>query len=211
MIKFESVFLKYVNEFYALYNFNCEIKSHTLFVGDETNASYAIMRTLSKIDKNYEGNIFVDSNNLRELKDKDLSVAYLPEKPVLFKHKSIQYNLSFPLKIRKINKKTIKNNVNSLFLQYKLKNFNKKIKKLSLSEQKIIALLRTLIRQPKYVLIENFFENFDDNYLDLTLKILNVLKQKSIIIACEKDESNIKHFNNFKTINLNSTTKKKED
>lgn len=201
MIEFKNVFIKYTNDFYSLYNFSYEINSHTLFVGDFFNGTTAIMRTLSKTDRNFKGEIFVDNTNIKNIKDKDLDLVYLPENPVLFKNKSIEKNLAFPLKIRKINKEIIKNTINSLLFEYKLDNFNKKIKQLNLSEQKIISLLRALIRKPKYVLLENFFENFDQAHFDLAVKILSKLKETSTIIACEQTKD-VEFFKDFNIIEL---------
>ena len=201
MIKFEKVFIKYTNAFMSLYNFNCEIKSHTLFVGDFFNGTTAIMRLLAKIDTHYEGNIIVDNINIKNIKDNELDLAYLPERPVLFHHKSIKYNLTYPLKIRKIKKVIIESKFNALLSEFNLEFLTKKIKRLSLSEQQIIILLRALMREPKYILLEHFFDDFDKNYLELAFKILNKIKEKSVIIACEKT-NNIEFFNNFKTISL---------
>ena len=78
MIKFDKVYLQYVKEFYSLYDFSCEISSHTLFVGDFFDGTTAIMRTLSRIDKDYNGNIFIDEINLRKINKKNLDLAYLP-------------------------------------------------------------------------------------------------------------------------------------
>lgn len=211
MIEFKSVYIQYVRDFYSLYNFNRVIENHTLFVGDFFDGTIAFMRTLAKIDKNYTGEIFIDGINLKNIGNKDLDLTYLPENPVLFKNKSVKYNISFPLKIRKINKNIINNTINSLFFEYKLDDFNKKIKKLDLSEQKIIALLRALIRKPKYLLLENFFESFNKKYLESALEILTKLKETSTIIACEKDETNLELFKDFEIIKLNSDKEKKED
>ena len=119
MIKFENVFIRYIRDFYSLYDFSCEINSHTLFIGDFFSGANSIMRTLAKIDKDYKGEIFIDSINIKKIKDKDLDLVYLPKNPILFKNKSIFKNLYFPLKIRKINKKTAKNLINSIFIELK--------------------------------------------------------------------------------------------
>ena len=121
MIKFENVSIQYVKEYFALYNFNCEIKSHTLFVGDDYVGSSAVMRLISKIDNDYSGDIFIDETNIKTIKDKDLNVAYVSQIPYLFKHKSIEKNLAYSLKIRKFNKKDIKSTLNSAFKKYNLK------------------------------------------------------------------------------------------
>lgn len=213
MIEFKNVNLQYVKEFYSLCNFNQTILNHSLFVGDFFDGTNSIMRILSKIDKDYTGEVFVDNVNLKNIKDKDLSVAYLPEKPVFFKNKNIFENLCFPLKIRKINKNSAKNLIFSVFLELKKENFNfldkyinikneelnnnlnlqienilkLKVKKLTLSEQKIIALIRAILRKPKYILLENFFEDLDELCLSLAVYLINKLRQDSIIIACEKE------------------------
>lgn len=234
MIKFENVFLKYVENFYSLYNFNCEINSHTLFIGDFFNGTIPIIRTLSKIDKDYKGNIFIDNINLKNIKDKDLNLVYLPENPILFKHKNIFKNLYFPLKIRKINKNSSKKLINSIFFELKNNNFdifynyfinneimnnneiiykilNIKVKNLNLSEQKILTLIRAVIRKPQFILLENFFENLDPEHIEITKFLLNKIKENSIIIACEKCEIKVKYFQDFKVVNLNENKEKKEE
>jgi len=90
MIKFNSVSIQYVKEYFALFNFSTEIKNHTLFVGDDYVGSSAIMRLLAKIDNTYFGSIFIDETNIKNIKDKDLNIAYVPQIPYLFKHKSIE-------------------------------------------------------------------------------------------------------------------------
>lgn len=202
MIKFEVVSIKYVKEFFTLYNFDCEINSHTLFVGDDYVGSASILRILAKIDNQYSGNVFIDNCNLKSIKDKDLSVAYVPQTPYLFRFKSIEKNLSFPLEIRKFDKNSIKNSVKSAIFNYNLKIFNKKVKKLNLSEQKILALVRASLWQPKYLLLENFFEDLDNSYYDLAIKILNDIKQFSTIIATEKENKNLEFFKDFKVVLL---------
>ena len=160
-------------------------------------------------DKKYEGEIFIDNINLRELNDRQLNLAYVSENAYLFKHKSIFENLYYPLKIRKINKKDAKNLINSYIDQFKIEFFSKKIKQLTYSEQKIVTLLRALIRKPKYILIENFITDLDKEYLDLACKIIHEMEKFSIIIACEKSNSNIECFNDYNHIVLENGSIKK--
>ena len=201
MIKFENVSTKYVQDFFCLYNFNTEITNHTLFVGDDFFGSSAILRLLSKIDKGYSGNIFIDNVNLKEINDKDLQLAYLPKCPVLFENKNAFENLYYSLKIRKIDKNTAKNMINNAFLYYNLQNL-KNFKHADLSIKKIYALVRAVIRKPKYILIENFFENLDEKYFDIVNKILTDAKEFSTLVACEKQDLNLPIFKNFNRINL---------
>ena len=105
MIKIENVSIKYIKEYYSLYNVSLEINENTLLIGNETSGNNFLLRILSKIDKHYQGKIYFENQDLGQIKDKDLSLTYIPQKPCLFENKSILENLIYSLKIRKINKK----------------------------------------------------------------------------------------------------------
>lgn len=199
MIEFHNVSLDYSSHFHTLYNCNLKINCNSLLLENETFSHLAIMRIISKIDKNYLGEILIDDKNLKQIKDKDLPIAYLPENPVLFENKTIKNNLEYVLKIRKINKNEYKNIINSIINKYNF-NKNKKIKKLTLSEKKLICLMRVIIRKPKYLLLENFFNNFDETYYNIAYELIKNIQEFSIIIACENKNLNI--YNNFKKIKI---------
>ena len=201
MIEFNAVTIKYVPDITTLLNFSAKIDCNTLIIGDEFLGTSSILRLIAKIDKNYTGEILIDNANLKEIKDKDLSVAFIPKEPYLFKS-TIEKNLSYPLKIRKIDKATIKEKVefainllNNLAQKYNL-TFTNKIKKMNISEKKIVTLLRALVRAPKYVLLDDFFLNLDAKYFPLANELIEQLKQTSTIIATSnKVEQIYKDFN----------------
>ncbi len=217
MIKLEHVSIKYIKEYYSLYNINFEIDKNTVLLGDEASGNNFVLRILAKIDKHYEGNVFIDNENLKEIKDKALNLAYIPKQIYLFKNKSVYKNLIYPLKIRKIDTKTANNAIlNALkkcniekFLIENNKNLNKnenkiktlqkiKVKNLYPSMQKILMLLRAIIRQPKYILLENFFENLTEKYTEVAENIINSANYITFI-ASEKDLK-FKCFNTFNKI-----------
>ena len=70
MIKFKNVFIKYVQDFYSLYNFSCDINTNTIFLSDSFDETTAILRVLAKIDKGYKGDVYVDNINLRNSSNK---------------------------------------------------------------------------------------------------------------------------------------------
>ena len=98
MIKFKNVYVQYVKDFHLLYNANFKIEKNTFFVGDEFTGSSSILRLIAKIESNYTGEIFIENQNIKDIKDKELSVAYVSKNPTLFKHKSIYKSLYYPLK-----------------------------------------------------------------------------------------------------------------
>ena len=220
MIKFNSVYSQQIKNFYSVYNANYIIDKNTLFIGDIIDGSYSIMRMLAKIEKEYKGEILVDEKNLKTMKDKDLPIAYVAHDFELFENKTIFENLFFPLKIRKINKNYAKNLIfDEIFKHYSIfnKNFklnsenkneeinkilNTKIKFLNKSQKKLVTLLRATLRQPKYLLIEDFFSNLDNVYFETAFEIINNAATYSTIIACENEDNKIECFNSFEKIYL---------
>jgi len=202
MIEFKNVSIKYTNDFYCLLDYSLAIKKNTLFIGDFYSGTNSIMRIISKIDKHYSGTVNVNNLNIQNIKDKDLSVAYLPQNPVLFKFKNIFNNIYFPLKLRKINKNNAKNTINSIKNEFNLNFLDKKIKNLNICEKKIVCLIRAILWQPEIILLENFFENLDATYTEITRKLLDRFAKPSLIVACEKVLPNVPIFKEFEIVNL---------
>lgn len=208
MIEFNAVTIKYVPDITTLLNFNLKINGNTLIIGDEFLGTSSILRLLAKIDKNYEGDIFIEGVNLKDIKDRDLSIAYIPKEPYLFNNKSIEKNLGYPLKIRKIDKATAKekvnfalNLINNLTQKYNLPTFSNKINKMNISEKKIITLLRASLRTPKYILIDDFFINLNEKYQPLVAELIKQLEKTSTIIATTSIITNLP-YKNYKYIDL---------
>lgn len=208
MIEFNAVTIKYVPDITTLLNFNLKINGNTLIIGDEFLGTSSILRLLAKIDKNYEGDIFIEGVNLKDIKDRDLSIAYIPKEPYLFNNKSIEKNLGYPLKIRKTDKATTKekvnfalNLINNLTQKYNLPTFSNKINKMNISEKKIITLLRASLRTPKYILIDDFFINLNEKYQPLVAELIKQLEKTSTIIATTSIITNLP-YKNYKYIDL---------
>lgn len=244
MIELKHVSINFVKNFYSLYNVNLQIESNTILLGDTTSGNNFLLRLISKTDKHYEGEIFVDNINLKQIKDKDLPIAYITKENYFFNNKSVLENLIYPLKIRKICKNDAilraKNEILPYFLDFfkifnetelnqnaqplnknKILNenfeenlnkfLNTKIKHLNFSAQKILSLIRAKIRKPKYVLIENLFENLNENCFDLANKIVLDLTKNSVVIACTNETQNIRAYKNFNTIVFDAGSIKKDD
>ncbi len=206
MIKFENVNLKYVEEFYSLLSFSFTFNKNTIILGGDLDGANSILRLIAKFDKIYDGEIFINNTNIKNIKDKELNVAFVSSSPYLFKHKNLEYNLGYGLKIRKIDKKNIRNCVKNAIFTYNLEYLNKKIKNLSVAELKLISLLRAVLWKPKYLLLENFFENLNPDQISKALKIIN--DYKGLIIACEKQNLNL--LTNFEVIEFNGGILKKD-
>lgn len=187
MIKLENISISYIKEYATLINVNAELSNNTLIIGSIEDGTVPLFRIISKIENDYTGKCIIDDRNIRKIKDKDLDLAYLPSCPYLFKNRNIFDNLYYPLKIRKIKKKDIAFKIQSLIDKY-LIDFPNDIKKMNISQQKIIVLIRAMIREPKYVLIENLFDNLNSAYKNIAYELISKISKQSIVIACEPIE-----------------------
>lgn len=229
MITLKNVYLTQRQEFHTLFNLNLEIKKNTIFISNDYLSSSSLLRIIAKIIPPTSGEVLIDNKNIKTIKNRDLNLSFIPKEDCLFNNKSIYKNLAFPLKIRKINKNLIKNEVFLLFFKYNLQNFiisnlknkkiinrlnkistikereyfilnNIKVKHFSFEFKKVLMLLRSIIWNPKIVLLENFMDSIilrEDIKL-LASDIINDYKINSLIIASESE--NFDCYNTFDNI-----------
>lgn len=195
MIEFKDFSIKYINDFYSIYNLNLNIKNNCLLLGEPLAGGFALMRALAKIDKSYAGEISIDDKNIKQIKDKDLDVSYVCASPTLFKFKTAKQNVIYPLRLRKFDKKICNNLAQNLFEKYSINFADIKAKNLTISQAKIVTLLRAIVRHPKIILLEHLFENLDEKYFDLANKIIEDIDPKILIVATESTKQNC--FENF--------------
>ncbi|MBR1987600.1 MAG: ATP-binding cassette domain-containing protein [Clostridia bacterium] len=198
MITVKNLTIQYIKEYATIFDLNFCIDSNTLFISNHDEIT-ALFRTMTNIEKRYLGSIEIDNQDIKTIKDKDLSIAYVCNTPYLFKFKSIKENLIYPLKIRKYQKHEINEKYQNILNKY-LIDFTKNIRKLTLSQQKIITLLRAIIWNPKYIILEHFFDDLDEKYYNLAQNILKDISKNTIIIASENQENDT--FFGFKQVVL---------
>lgn len=186
MIEFKNFSIKYINNFYSIFNLNLKIQNNILLLGDRLDGGFALMRTLSKIDKSYDGEILIDNKNIKQIKDKNLDLSYVCFTPTLFIFKTAKQNIIYPLSLRKIDKITCNDLAQNLLEKYHINFGEIQAKNLSVSEAKIVTLIRAIVRKPKIILLEHFFENLDEKYFDLANKIIEDIDPKILIIATEQ-------------------------
>lgn len=199
MIKTTNLFYNYDSKFSALYDINLNLDSNTIIVSDELS-SKTLFRLISGQYKDYKGEIFIDNKNLKEIKQKDLSLCYITNPPYLINKKSIEYNIAYPLLLRKQNKTNTLSQAQQLMTKCSLT--NKKIKECSNFEKLNVTLLRALIRHPQIILIDDIFTNLNDKEFSLVLNILNNLNSNSLIIIALNDDKLLNRFNGYKIIKL---------
>ena len=180
MLKIEKISIKYIKQFYTLFEVSGEFYAgdKVLLVGDDNSGNRALLRVIAKIDKPNSGKIDYD-----EFSKKD--IGYLPISPVVFKRKSVRENILYSLKIRKVPKAVAQSKVETILNEYGYSSIaDKKLCDCSDKEKYAVTIMRLLVREPRLVLIE--LPNDMDE--DILLLINQLIRQSEICLMSSKTE-----------------------
>ena len=165
MIVFNNVTLKYpYDEFEVLKDVSFTIHNGVNTVlADAQSGKSSICKLLLKDIAPTSGQIFVDEQAISSITNANLDILYLPRKPIFFERKSVQYNVEYPLKIRKVGKMERQAIACDMANKFGLK-LDTKVCKLNQVERRALALARGLTVKRSVALFDGFF---DDDTLNL--------------------------------------------
>ena len=213
MIDIKNLYLKYIREYYALFDVNLHInKGESIaLVGDEGSGKTTLLRVLAKLEKYDKGEIYIREINLNKVDFKtDISLGYISSSPVFFENKTVYENLKYVLKTRKVKPKDIEQKVNSAIIEFSLETMrNKKAKELSLYEKYVVSIARLSLRSLDVVLIDDIFEKLDAEQNNAIVSLIKKLfiDAKITTLIATSDENLLKgvckrfiHFENGSVI-----------
>ena len=187
MIEVKNLYLSYIKEYYALYNINFEVGSgeRVAILGDVESGKTTLLRSICGLEKIDKGEVYLNKINIKKVNfSKDLELVYLSNKPVFFENKSVFYNLSYVLKIRKVSDNIINKKINNalklLDIEY-LK--EKKIKDLNSKEKLLVQLARAGLREASIYLIDDIFEYAELNHIIVEFLNAVINKEASCLFA----------------------------
>ena len=192
MIKFENVNFKYDDKVNLLNNVNIEIDSgeHVALIGDnEYGVKKLFINMICGMEKGYEGNIFVDYLNIKNVDFScDVSMGYIEKNPILIENCTVEENLNYVLYIRgDFEQEEVVENALKKFDLSNSKNL--KVKTLSYFDRVKVAFSRMSMREIDYLLVDDIFSLLNEEELTSVIKILesmvNENKNLTIIMACD--------------------------
>lgn len=153
-----------------------------------------LLKSIAGILEVDRGEIFIDSKNINKKPVHKRDTVIVFQDIRLFPHMTVYENISFPLKIKKINKNKTNNIVKSLLDRVKLKGFeSRKAGELSGGQQQRVALARALAARPKILLLDEPFSGLDENLrFDMQLLIMDIHKEfdmTTIMVTHDKNEA----------------------
>lgn len=194
MIEIKNLYLKYIREYYALYDINLKVSAgeSIALVGEEGSGKTTLLRVLAKLEKFDKGEVYVKEINLKKLDFKnDVSLGYISATPVFMENKTVYENLKFVLKNREYTPKDVEDIVNKAIIEFNIEKFrDMKAKELSVYEKYMISLIRLTLRPLEIVLVDDIFENVSDDEKTIIVQFIKhmfVDKKVTTLVATSSD------------------------
>ncbi len=132
------------------------------FLGPSGCGKSTILNMITGLEPVTSGNIYFDNIIVNDLSPKDRDVAMVFQSYALYPHMTVYENIAFPLKMKKTDKKTIREEVKKVASILGLEELlHRKPKELSGGQRQRVALGRAIIRKPKVFLMDEPLSNLD--------------------------------------------------
>lgn len=191
MIEVKNLYLKFIREYYALYNINLLVEDEecVAFVGKEHSGRTTLLRVIAGLEKFDKGEVFINGRDLKSIDFKtDVELGYVPEVPVFFENKSVYQNLKYVLEERNLNKNEVEEKINYALINFNIEKYKDiKIKDLDMYEKYLICFIRLSLRNLQFLLVDNIFNKITEEegaaLLNLIEDVFLSKKTTTIIVS----------------------------
>ena len=154
----------YPNGFEAVKDFNLEIedKEFIIFVGPSGCGKSTTLRMIAGLEEISSGTLKIGDKVMNDVEPKDRDIAMVFQNYALYPHMTVYDNMAFGLKLRKVPKDQIDQQVREAARILDLeKLLDRKPKALSGGQRQRVAMGRAIVRNPKVFLMDEPLSNLD--------------------------------------------------
>ncbi|MDK2798901.1 MAG: multiple sugar transport system ATP-binding protein [Clostridiales bacterium] len=193
-LKLENISKKYPNGFHAVKNLNLDIKDGEFIslVGPSGCGKSTTLRMVAGLEDITGGKLYIGDKLANDVPAKDRGIAMVFQSYALFPHMTVEANIGFGLKIRKVDDKIKREKIQWALKLLDLEGLEKRRpSELSGGQRQRVALGRALVLDPEVLLLDEPLSNLDAK---LRIKMRTELKRihkklKSTIIYVTHDQA----------------------
>jgi multiple sugar transport system ATP-binding protein len=163
-IAYDSVAKVYDDGTRAVHDLNLEIEDGELMVlvGPSGCGKTTALRMLAGLEEISDGEIRIGDRIVNDLTPKDRDIAMVFQSYALYPHMTVEQNLAFGLKLRKLPKREVKERVQRAAKVLQIEEFLKrKPRALSGGQRQRVAMGRAIVREPQAYLMDEPLSNLD--------------------------------------------------
>jgi multiple sugar transport system ATP-binding protein len=133
-----------------------------VFVGPSGCGKTTALRMVAGLEEISEGTILIGRDVVNDISPKDRDVAMVFQNYALYPHMTVEQNLAFGLKLRKLNKPEIERRVQTAAGTLGLaEHLDRKPRALSGGQRQRVAMGRAIVREPRVYLMDEPLSNLD--------------------------------------------------
>lgn len=179
-----------------LKNINFDIKEGELvcILGPSGCGKTTLLNIIGGFISDFSGDVLLSDENINNIPPEKREIATVFQSYGLFTHKNVIDNVSYGLKLLKIDKNTRENRAKEMLEKVGLAGYEKKkIKELSGGEQQRVAIARSMVLNPKLLLLDEPLSNLDVHLRDVMRKEIKRIQKQfgvtMIIVTHDQEDA----------------------
>ena len=151
-----------------------------VLLGPSGSGKTLLLECLCGLNRSRSGRVLFDGTDVTHLEPRNRGVGYLPQDYALFPHQTVRQNVRFGLKNRRLDPKSIRQQVDRLMDQLGLVHLADRLPgRLSGGEKQRVALARALAVRPRVLLLDEPVSALDEQTRDNLCRRLRQLQKST--------------------------------
>ena len=179
-----------------LKNISFDIKEGELvcILGPSGCGKTTLLNIIGGFISDFSGDVLLSDENINNIPPEKREISTVFQSYGLFTHKNVIDNVSYGLKLLKIDKNTRENRAKEMLEKVGLAGYEKKkIKELSGGEQQRVAIARSMVLNPKLLLLDEPLSNLDVHLRDVMRKEIKRIQKQfgvtMIIVTHDQEDA----------------------